>query len=305
MFNKTSGKHSSLAPLMALVLIIILAWACRLQTESLVKDPEPVKLIGGFGFTEGPAIDSEGRFYFTDIPNNKLYRWTPENGLELIRDHTGWGNGLSINDNGDLILCEMANRRLTKTKKGGEVVVFTDAYKGKKYNGPNDIWLHPGGSIYFTDPNYFLDESETELEVEAVYRIEPESGIVSRVTDHLVRPNGIIGTKDGNKLYVVSDTIHKTWKFKIEKDGSLGEKELFVNNGHDGLTLDAFGNLYIANRDNLSVDIYDPQGRYFQSIQFPEQPSNVCFGGEENGKTLFVTAQTSVYTVAMKVKGQF
>jgi gluconolactonase len=141
-----------------------------------------------------------------------------------------------------------------------------------------------------------------EMPVEAVYRVDPHSKEVTRVTDHLVRPNGIIGTPDGKILYVVSDTIHKTWKFRVEEDGSLSGKELFASNGHDGITLDELGNLYVSNRDSLSVDIYDPDGKYLEQIKFPERPANVCFGGEE-GKTLFVTAQTSVYTVEMKVRG--
>jgi gluconolactonase len=248
-------------------------------------------------------VDPAGRLYFTDIPSNKIYRWTEEYGLELVRDSTGWGNGLCFDLAGNLILCEMTNRWLTRMNRNGDVIILTDSYLGKRYNSPNDVWMHPGGGIYFTDPAYFLDVSEMEQEVEAVYYIDPQDGKVSRVTGHLVRPNGIVGTIDGNVLYVVSDTIHKTWKFNIEKDGALSGKEMFVANGHDGLTLDELGNLYIANRDSLSVDIYDLDGKFLERLRFPELPANICFGGE-NGKTLFVTAQTSVYAVEMNVRGQ-
>ncbi len=287
-----------------LLSFLFLAGSCGSQPERLVKEPEPVKLVGGFGFAEGPAVDNEGRLYFTDIPGNRIYRWTPEVGLELIRDSTGWGNGMCFNGKGDLIVCEMTNRRLTKIDTSGELLeVLTASYMGNRYHSPNDVWVHPAGGIYFTDPAYFAEKSEMEMEVEAVYYIDPLSGKATRVTGHLVRPNGLAGTSDGRTLYVVSDTVHRTWRFRIMPDGSLEEKELFVANGHDGITLDERGNLYVANRDSLSVDIYDSRGKFRERIRFPEQPSNVCFGGSD-GRLLIVTAQSSVYAVEMNISGQ-
>jgi gluconolactonase len=188
-------------------------------------------------------------------------------------------------------------------KPGGETYILSESYQGKKHNNPNDLWIDPAGGVYFTDPSYFLEEQDLEQDAEAVYYIPPERDAITRVSGHLPRPNGIIGTADGKILYVASDTIHKTWKFNVHPDGSLSEKELFVENGHDGLTLDELGNLYISNRDSLSVDIYNPEGEFLEKIVFPEKPANACFG-RPGDNTLYVTAQTSVYAVRMNVGGQ-
>ena len=276
---------------------------CTSGTQSLVQSPDVRKIAGGFRFTEGPAVDSSGILYFTDIPNGKIYRWTEEEGAVQVLDNTGRGNGLYFSAEGDLLFCEMNTRRVMGMKPGGEVYILTDHYQEKKYNKPNDLWVHPSGGVYFTDPSYFLDEEELEQGVEAVYYLTPGRDSVTRVSGHLPRPNGIVGTSDGHILYVASDTIHKTWKFNIHPDGRLSDRELFVENGHDGLTLDERGNLYVTNRDSLSVDIYNPEGEFLASIFFPEPPSNACFGrGEDH--TLYVTARTSVYAVRMNVGGQ-
>jgi gluconolactonase len=278
---------------------------CKSTGESLVDRPvEIVKLADGFRFTEGPSVDSQGDLYFSDISNDKIYKWTEETGPVLVLQNTGHGNGIYFSPDGDLLFCEMSTRRVMGMKPGGETYILTDSYLGKRYNNPNDLWVDPAGGVYFTDPSYFLKEHEHEQDIEAVYYIPPGRDSVSRVSGHLPRLNGIIGTADGRILYVASDTIHKTWKFMIQPDGKLSEKELFVENGHDGLTLDEFGNLYIANRDSLSVDIYNPEGVFLESIFFPERPSNACFG-RPGDNTLYVSAVSSVYTVRMNVGGQW
>lgn len=278
--------------------------SCKSNGKSLIERPvEIIKVADGFKFTEGPAVDSRGDLYFSDIPNNKIYKWTTEKGLEVYRENTARGNGLYFNRNDELYTCETKTRQITKMNRNGEIEVLTNEFDGKKYNKPNDVWVHPGGGVYFTDPSYYMKEEDIEQDAEAVYYIPVGGKSVRRVTGHITRPNGIIGTADGNTLYVVSDTVHQTWKYRINKDGSLDHKQLFVENGHDGLTLDERGNLYIANRDSLSVDIYDPQGTFLERIIFPEPPSNVCFGGKKKN-ILYVTARSSVYGIQMKVTGQ-
>lgn len=285
--------------------VFLLIWVigCSSKQERLIDCAGPVKLVEGFGFAEGPVADTEGNLYFTDIPGSKIYKWSAKSNLELIADSTGNGNGLSMDQQGNLIVCEMGRRRISMVTREGGYINITDSYQGKMYNRPNDVWVHPGGGIYFTDPAYFLSPEEKEQDIEAVYYIDPSRTTVRRVSDHLTRPNGIVGTRDGSALYVVSDTIHKTWKFRISKDGTLAQKQLFIENGHDGLTLDEKGNLYIANRDSLSVDIYNSKGHYLERIYFPEPPSNVCFGGAQKN-ILYATAETSVYAVKMRVSGQ-
>ena len=115
----------------------------------------------------------------------------------------------------------------------------------------------------------------------------------------MVRPNGLIGTPDGKTLYVTDNAGGKTFAYAIQEDGTLAHKKLFAPEGSDGMTIDEQGNIYLTNR---AVRIYDPKGTLIETIQVPEGPANVCFGGKD-GKTLFITARTSLYSVNMKVKG--
>jgi len=288
-----------------MIMAACLLVSCKSTGESLFDHPvEILKLADGFGFAEGPSVDFNGDFYFSDLRNDKIYKWTEETGAVLVLQNTARGNGIYFSPDGDLLFCEMRTRRVMGMKPGGETYILTDSYQGKRYNNPNDLWIDPAGGVYFTDPSYFLKEDEHEQNIEAVYYIPPGRDSVSRVSGHLPRLNGIIGTADGRILYVASDTIHKTWKFIIQPDGTLSEKELFVENGHDGLTLDELGNLYVANRDSLSVDIYNPEGEFLESIVFPEKPSNACFG-RPGDNTLYVSAVSSVYAVRMNVGGQW
>lgn len=294
----------TIAAFVTVVSFSCLSVSCKPKELNLFDSPAEVFIVAdGFRFAEGPAVNSKGDLYFSDIPNNKAYKWTAEGGLEVVRDNTAGGNGLYISRNDELFTCETKSRQITRMKNNGVIDIVTNEYEGRKYNKPNDLWIHPDGGVYFTDPSYYMKEEDVEQDAEAVYLIPAGGGSVCRVTGHMTRPNGIVGTADGQTLYVVSDTVHQTWKYRINEDGSLDQKELFVENGHDGLTLDEGGNLYIANRDNLSVDIYDPQGRFLDSIIFPEPPSNVCFAGKKRN-ILFVTAVTSVYGVKMNVSGQ-
>ncbi len=281
---------------------VFLICGCSPNTTNLVQSEDVLRIAGGFRFTEGPAVDASGTLYFSDIPNDKIYRWTEDEGAVQVIQNTGHGNGLYFSPDGDLLFCEMSTRRIMGMKPGGEFYVLTDHYRGKKYNNPNDLWVDPTGGVYFTDPSYFLEENELEQDAEAVYYINPGRDSVTRASGHLPRPNGIVGTADGRILYVASDTVHRTWKFNIQPDGGLSEKKLFVENGHDGLTLDERGNLYIANRDSFSVDIYNPEGEFLERIVFPEKPSNACFG-RPGDNTLYVSAVTSVYAVRMNVGG--
>ena len=281
-----------------------LVFCCSSPGSKLVKSGEIIRIADGFRFAEGPSVDATGILFFTDIPNDKIYRWSEEEGAVLVLDSTGHGNGIYFSPQGELLFCEMSTRRVMCLDPEGNLSILADRYDGKRLNNPNDLWVDPDGGVYFTDPSYFLGEEELEQDAEAVYYIPPQRNRVQRVSGHIPRPNGIIGTSDGSLLYVASDTIHKTWKFEILSDGSLSEKKLFVENGHDGLTLDELGNLYISNRDSLSVDIYNPEGKFLERILFPERPSNARFG-RPGDNTLYVTAVSSVYAVRMNVGGQW
>lgn len=270
------------------------------EMPALIAPGAPVERIArGFAFVEGPAADAEGALYFTDIPNNRIHRWTPDEGLTTYRDESGGANGLRFDRDGALIACEMGNRRVTATSPEGNLRVLAERYDGRRFNSPNDLWIDPQGGIYFSDPRYG-PEDDLELDGHHVYYLKPDRTEVLRVTDDLERPNGIIGSPDGTRLYIADHGGGRTYVYTPAPDGALANKRLFAEQGSDGMTMDEMGNVYLTGED---VTVYDPDGSVVGSIAVPEAPANLTFGGPDR-TTLFITARTSVYAVEMTVSGQ-
>ena len=124
-------------------------------------------------------------------------------------------------------------------------------FEGKKLNGPNDLWVDPLGGIYFTDPFYkrpWWEHEEAELEHQNVYYLSPDKKELRMVADGFTRPNGIIGSKDGKKLYIADIGANKTYVYDVASDASLSNRTLFVEMGSDGMTLDQRGNLYLTGK---------------------------------------------------------
>ena len=259
---------------------------------------EVEKLADGFEFTEGPAVCGEGNVYFTDIPNNRIHKWSTEGELSTFRENSGGANGLFFDKDGNLLACEGGNRRLVSIDREGNVTVLADRFNDKKLNSPNDLWPDPKGGVYFTDPRYGNRDS-MEQDGEYVFYLKPGYRELIRVIEDMVRPNGIIGTPDGKVLYVADPGDNKTFRYSIQPDGTLTNKELFVVEGSDGLTLDVEGNVYLTGE---AVFVYDSEGNRIDTIQIPERPANLCFGGKDR-QTLYITARTSFYSVPMRVKG--
>ncbi len=258
------------------------------------------KLAGGFRFTEGPAADAQGNVYFSDIPNNRIHIWTLDGKLKTFRENSGGANGLFFDAQGLLIACEGRARRVTASTPQGKLTVLASHYQGKRFNSPNDCWVDPQGGIYFTDPRYGPTD-DLELPGFWVFYITPDRKRVLKVIDDLVKPNGIIGTRDGKLLYVADPGDNKTYVYQIQGPGKLAHRRLFAPRGSDGMTLDERGNLYLT-RDKVYV--YSPQGKLIASIQVPEVPANVCFGGADR-KTLFITARRGLYSLRMQVRGMY
>ncbi|GIW82539.1 MAG: gluconolactonase [Gemmatales bacterium] len=278
----------------------LLAVVAFVQADSLVADgAKVVKLAGGFKFTEGPACDAKGNVYFTDIPNERIHVWSVDGKLSTFREKSGRANGLFFDKEGNLIACEGGNRRVTSISPDGKVTVLAATYGGKKFNSPNDLWIDPQGGIYFTDPRYGSMD-DLELDGFHVYYISPDRKKVTRVIDDLKKPNGIVGTADGKLLYVADPGANATYVYRILGPGKISEKKLFAKTGSDGLTLDEMGNLYVTRRNVL---VYNKNGKLIETIETPEAPANVVFGGKDK-KTLFITARTSLYAIKMKVRGQ-
>ena len=281
------------------LLITVLAVCCNGAQPSVVATGAKVeKLAGGFKFTEGPAADAKGNIFFTDIPNNRIHKWSLDGKLSTFRENSGGANGLYFDKKGNLLACEGGGRRLVSINPKGEVTELADKYQNKKFNSLNDLWIDPKGGIYFTDPRYGSRDN-FDQDGEHVYYLAPDRKSIVRVIDDMVRPNGIIGTRKGKRLYVTDHGGKKTFVYTINKDGTLSKKKLFAPEGSDGMTIDNKGNIYLTTN---AVAVYNKKGEKVETIKVPEGPANVTFGGKDK-KTLFITARTSLYSVRMRVKG--
>ena len=273
------------------------------ELQGIVAENAKIEKVGsGYSFTEGPAANAAGIVFFTDQPNDRIYRWDENKGISLWLEGTERSNGMYFDQNDRLVACADEHNRIILFESREKRRVLFEDFEGSHLNGPNDLWIAPDGGIYFTDPYYhrnYWQEGHTELQdVRGVYFLSPEKEII-RVADDYVQPNGLVGTPDGKILYVADINDRKIWKYDIEADGTLTHKTFFAPEGSDGMTIDERGNIYLTMG---KVWIYSHEGELIHEIELPESPSNICFGGKEK-KTLFITARTSVYTLAMNVKG--
>lgn len=258
------------------------------------------EIKGGFEFTEGPSADKNGDVYFSDIPKSRIHKWSAKDGtISIFRENSGSANGLCFDAKGSLLACEGGNGRVTSIDMSGKVTVVADKFSGKPFNSPNDLWVDAKGGVYFTDPRYG-DEKNLPQPTQQVYYVSADRKRVLRVTDDLTRPNGIIGKKDGKTLYIADHGASKIYVYSIKADGTLEGKRLFAPDGSDGMKLDERGNVYLTTD---KIVVYDPAGKKIQEIVLPQVPANLTFAGPDR-KTLFITAQKSVYSLKMNVRGQ-
>lgn len=268
----------------------------------VAEGAELVRLATGFSFAEGPAADSEGNLYFTDVPSRRVLKWSLAGQLSVFRSDSGRANGLYFDPAGNLIACEMETRAISQTTPSGEVSILADRYEGRRFNNTNDVWVAPSSGIYFTDP-FYSDGTTDEVPSQDgnhVFYLPPDRSRVVRVIDDMAYPNGIVGTADGRVLYVADRDRRETVAYDIAPDGTLTNRRIAAAMGYDGITLDEHRNLYVTHE---VVEIYAPDGRRIGTIDTPERPSNVTFGGAD-GKTLFITAPSSLYAIRMSVRGQ-
>jgi gluconolactonase len=274
------------------------------EKSSIISEGAKPELVSDqFSFTEGPAADKEGNVYFTDQPNNKIWKYSTDGKLTVFMENTGRSNGMYFDSKGNLLSCADEKNEIWSITPDKKVKVLLTDFQGKKLNGPNDLWVAGNGDIYFTDPYYqrdYWERTKPEIEGQKVYLLKKGSSKAVVVDDQLQQPNGIIGTSDGKVLYVADIKDHKTYRYTIGKDGTLGDKQLFVSQGSDGMTLDNLGNLYITGK---GVTVFNPEGEKIEHIDIPvDWTANVTFGGKDKN-ILFITASKTVYTLRMKVKG--
>ncbi|WP_285008629.1 SMP-30/gluconolactonase/LRE family protein [Pedobacter faecalis] len=269
-------------------------------------NPSDLKLVSSqFSFTEGPAVNKKGEVFFTDQPNDKIWKYGTDGTLSVYMDKTGRANGLHFDRKGNLLACADEKNELWSIDKNKRVTVLINDLNGRKLNGPNDMWVDKSGGIYFTDPYYQRDywtRKKPDLEGQNVYYLpkgaKRSTSIITVIAD-MKQPNGIVGTPDGKYLYVSDLGAQKTYRYTISGKGKLEEKKLMFNKGSDGMTLDEQGNIYITGG---GVTVFDPNGTQIAHIPLKGWTGNVCFIGKDR-KTLFITSSKSVYTLPMNVRG--
>jgi gluconolactonase len=275
------------------------------QESDIIADGAELTLISDrFTFTEGPATDKDGNVFFTDQPNDHIWKYSVEGELILFMDETGRSNGMYFDHDGNLLSCADLNGEIWSISPEKDVTILVDEFNGKQLNGPNDLWVDPKGGIYFTDPYYqrdYWDRTEKEIEEERVYYFTPDHQQIIIADNEFVKPNGIIGTPDGETLYVADIGDSKTYSYTINEDGTLTDKQLFAEMGSDGMTIDDQGNIYLTGR---GVTVYNKTGEQIEQIAVPQGwTANVTFFGPDRRK-LFITASNSVYTLEMNVQGR-
>jgi gluconolactonase len=281
------------------------------------------KLAGGFAFTEGPVWMSDGSVLFSDIPNNAIMKWTPGGKVSTFRKPSGYdkddapagafigSNGLILDKEGRLVICEHGNGRVTRLEKDGKLTVLADKFEGRRLNSPNDAIYKSDGSLYFTDPPYGFpnldDDPKKELKFNGVYRLA--GGKLQLLIKDMTKPNGIGFSPDEKVIYIAnSDPARKIWmRYNVKPDGALANGKVFsdvtaeTEDGlPDGLKIDALGNVWATGPGG--VWIFSPAGKLLGKIQPPEVPANLVFG-DKDGKTLYMTARTGFYRIRVNVAG--
>ena len=277
-----------------------------MKLKSLVEPGDPERIASGFEFTEGPVWMPGGYLLFSDIPADRIYKWTPEGGAEVWRAPSGNSNGLTIDRQSRLIACEHGNRRVSRTEADGSVVTLADRYQGGRLNSPNDVVVRSDGTIYFTDPPYGIEPEEREQPCNGLYRILPD-GTLELLVDDFDRPNGLAFSPDESILYVDDSPRRHVRAFDVRRDGTLTRSRVIADMDHpqpgspDGMKVDAEGHLYVAGA--TGVWVFDPDGTGLGVIVTPERPANLAWGDVDR-KTLYVTARTSLYRFRVKVPGR-
>jgi len=316
------------------------SWGSERTDQSIVRYPDPAivaldprfdryrqgnaaveRLWTGARWAEGPVWFGDGRYLlFSDIPNNRILRWTEETGeVSVFRNPSNYTNGNTRDRQGRLISCEHDSRRVTRTEYDGTITVLLGRYQGKRLNAPNDVVVHSDGSIWFTDPGYgILSDYEGHVDKfelpAAVYRLDPASGDVTVVASDFARPNGLCFSPDEKRLYIV-DTgqprgkPHPIRVFDVVDGRQLANGRMFCDmgaGGSDGIRCDVDGNVWAAagwGGDGYDgVHVFAPDGQLIGKIRLPETCANLCFGGARRNR-LFMAASQSLYAFYVNTQG--
>jgi gluconolactonase len=287
-----------------------------MKLNALVEPGNPERLAGGFKYTEGPIWIPDGYLLFSDIPGNRIYKWSAQNGAEIWRDPSNNSNGLTLDRANRLIACEHATRRVSRTEPDGTITTLADRYQGKRLNSPNDVIVKSDGSIYFTDPvAHTVPKDAVEQPCNGVYRVTPD-GSVERLIDDIAYPNGLAFSPDESVLYIVDTKRGLLLAYRMGTDGTVTDGRIFAEMDHpqngfnsagpDGMKVDIEGHLYVTGADGIWV--FDPAGTFLgvlitRSDQRHAEPAANLAWGESDRKTLYVAACSSIYRFRMKIAG--
>lgn len=286
--------------------------------DCLAGNARVERLWTGGRWCEGPAWFPAGRYLvWSDIPNNRMLRWDETDGsVSTFRQPSNNSNGNTIDAQGRLLTCEHLARRVTRTEHDGSVSVIADRFEGKRLNSPNDLVVRSDGSIWFTDPPYGILSDYEGLAAEQeqdgchVYRFDPASGALSRMTGDFVKPNGIAFSVDESRLYIADTGAshdpagpRHIRRFSVRDDGSLAGGEVFATCGNglfDGFRVDTQDRVWASAADG--VHCFNRDGRLIGKVILPEVVANLTFGGPRRNR-MFVCATTSLYSVYLTVAG--
>lgn len=258
--------------------------------DTLVAGP-PHLVADSYQFTEGPLWLPDGRWIFSDAAKDAIF---VEDGT-IYRQPSHNSNGLTLDSQGRLIVCEQALHRITRTEADGTSTVLVQNYEGKPLHGPNDVVIRSDGLVLFTDPKPLRDADPDAVPFSGVYALRPESGELSLLVDDFAYPNGIALSPDERTLYVSDTSKAHIRAFDLDEDGAVSNGRVHCQvRIPDGMAVDRAGRIWSTS--SRGIAIFDPSGALLERVEFKGMPTNCAFGGDD-GKTLFITARQRIYTV--------
>ena len=285
------------------------------ELEKIISPSEPIQeLAEGFGGplgpAEGPVWWKEGHYLlFSDIHHNRRMKYVPGQGVSVVQEPTNRANGLTRDLQGRLLACEHETRRVTRQELDGSLTVIANSFQGRRLNRPNDVVVKSDGCIYFTDPNHNIVPEQWDLQFPGVYRLTPDLGTMSLVSDSFVAPNGLAFSPDERVLYITDSRRNHIRAFDVLPNGLLAKQtdRVFADlrgsepGVSDGMKVDVEGNVYCGGAGGLWI--LDPQGKKLGRIVHGQPATtNMGFGGDD-WKTLYFTTRTHLGAVNVKIPG--
>jgi gluconolactonase len=281
--------------------------------DAVGEDVKVEQVATGFGFTEGPVWDKARRqVIWSDMKDDHVRCWSSERGVQTYRKPSNKANGNTYDAQGRLVSCEHGTSRVVREERDGALTVLASHWQGKALNSPNDLVVKSDGAIYFSDPTFGRIREDVGiprplmLDFRGVYRIDA-GGELRLLVDDFEQPNGVCFSLDEKRLFI-NDTPRKHIRvFDVQPDGGIANSRVFAETtgeapgAPDGMKLDSAGRLYCTGPGGIHV--FDHDGRCLGVVLTPERPTNMAWG-DDDLRTLYITAQTSLYRVRLKTAGR-